>query len=35
MKRTITICMTFALLAAASTVVVASDDKWILRGQYV
>lgn len=35
MKRTIVICMTFALLAAASTLVTAADEKWILRGSYV
>jgi len=35
MKQAITICCTFALLIAASSVAGAADNKWILRGNYV
>ena len=35
MKRTITMCCTFALLIAASSVAGAADNKWIIRGNYV
>ena len=35
MKRTITLCIALALLVATSSLVAASDHKWIVRGNYV